>query len=99
MVDIPSGFDGGLGDQDATAAGSTRVAYWRSNALAGPLRQLSARTDERGSGKISSSPFSMPSKMALATDSTEAFGISKPRVMSVSVGPVRTAWTRTPRAA
>jgi hypothetical protein len=49
-----------------------------------------------GSGKMSSSPFSTPSKMARATDSGEALGISKPRVMSVSVGPVSTAWTFTP---
>src|SRR5260370_10045003 len=49
-----------------------------------------------GSGKISSSPFSTPSKMPRATDSGAAFGMSKPRVISVSVGPVRTACTVTP---
>ena len=48
---------------------------------------------------MSSSPLSTPSKMARATDSGEALGMSKPRVMSVSVGPVRMAWTRTPRPA
>ena len=48
------------------------------------------------SGKMSSSPLSTASKMARATDSGEALGMSRPRVMSVSVGPVRTAWTRTP---
>jgi len=37
--------------------------------------------------------------MARATDSGVALGMSKPRVMSVSVGPVRTAWTRIPRPA
>ena len=56
-----------------------------------PLRQLCAMVSDMGSGKISSSPFSTPSKMARATDSGEAFGMSKPRVISVSVGPVRTA--------
>ena len=44
-----------------------------------------------GSGKMSSCPSSTPSKMARATDSGEAFGMSKPRVMSVSTKPVRTA--------
>ena len=38
-----------------------------------------------GSGKISSSPFSTPPKMARATDSGAALGMSKPRVMSVSM--------------
>ena len=45
---------------------------------------------------MSSSPLSTPSKMARATDSGDALGISKPRVISVSVGPVKTAWTFTP---
>jgi hypothetical protein len=48
---------------------------------------------------MSSSPCSMPSRIALATDSGELFGISRSRVMSVSTGPVRTACTRTPRPA
>jgi hypothetical protein len=61
------------------------------HALAAPLRQLSPMDADRGSGKISSSPFATPSKMARATDSAEAFGTSKPRDMSVSKGPVRTA--------
>ena len=54
---------------------------------------------DKGSGKTSSSPFSTASKMARATDSREALGISRPWVMSVSTGPARTAWTRTPRPA
>jgi len=62
-------------------------------------RQLSASDADTGYGKMSSSPFSTPSKIARATDAGEAFGISKPRVISVSVGPVRTAWTVTPRPA
>ena len=37
--------------------------------------------------------------MARATDSGVAFGMSNPRFMSVSVGPVRTACTRMPRPA
>jgi hypothetical protein len=48
---------------------------------------------------MSSSPFSTPSKIARATDSGEAFGRSRSRVMSVSTGPVRAAWTVTPRPA
>ncbi len=52
-----------------------------------------------GSGKISSSPFSTPSKMARATDSGEALGMSRPRDISESTGPVRTACTLTPRPA
>jgi hypothetical protein len=51
---------------------------------------------DSGSGKMSSSPFSMPSKMARATDSGEALGMSRSRVISVSVGPVRTLCTLTP---
>ena len=47
---------------------------------------------------MSSSPCSNPSKMA-ATDSGVAFGMSRPRVMSVSTGPVSTACTVTPRSA
>src|SRR5260370_29562453 len=78
---------------------STNAASWRSRVFAAPLRQLSAKDPDTGSGKMSSSAFSTPSKMARATDSGEAFGISKPRVTSVSVGPVRTAWTFTPRPA
>ena len=53
---------------EAMGVALTSAAYWCSNALAGPLRQLSARTAESGSGKMSSSPFSTPSKMARATD-------------------------------
>jgi hypothetical protein len=48
---------------------------------------------------MSSSSASTPSKMARATDSGEAFGMRKPRVISVSVGPVSTACTLTPRGA
>src|SRR5438445_945169 len=79
----------------ATLSG-TKAADWRSSALATPLRQPSAMDWDVGSGKISSSPFSMPSKMAAATDSGEAFGKSTLRVISVSTGPVRMAWTVTP---
>ena len=82
---------------DATGSAPTSAAYSCSNALTGPLRQLSDSDADRGSGKMSSSPRSTPSKMARATDSGDAFGMSKPRVMSVSVGSVKTAWTLTPR--
>src|SRR6266699_617886 len=75
------------------------AASWRSSALAALLRQLSATDWDTGSGKMSSSSFSTASKMARATDSGEALGISTLRVMSVSTGPVRTAWTCTPRPA
>jgi len=51
---------------------------------------------DSGSGKMSSSPFSTPSKMARATDSGEALGMARSRVISVSVGPVRTLCTLTP---
>src|SRR5918996_3440062 len=80
-------------------AASRSAAYWRSSALTALLRQLSARDSDMGSGKISSSPLSTPSKMARATDAGAVFGMSKPRVMSVSTGPVRTACTFTPRPA
>ena len=63
------------------------------------MRQLSATFADIGSGKMSSSPRSTPSSIARATDSGVAFAISKPRVMSVSVGPVSTACTLTLRAA
>ena len=48
---------------------------------------------------MSSSSVSTPSKIARATDSGEAFGTSKPRDISVSTGPARTACTLTPRPA
>src|SRR6266704_2318642 len=76
---------------DLTGSAATSAAYWRSSALAALLRQLSAMDCDIGSGKMSSSPFSTPSKMARATDSGEAFGMSRPRDISVSTGPVRTA--------
>src|SRR5215831_6468810 len=49
----------------------TNTACWRSRALVTPLRQPSAMDWDIESGKISSSPFSTPSKMATATDSGE----------------------------
>jgi hypothetical protein len=56
-----------------------------------PHRCANSRLDsDMGSGKISSSPFSTPVKMARATDSGEPFGMSRPRDISVSTGPVRT---------
>src|ERR1700682_4550716 len=84
---------------DSTGSGATKAAFWRSRALAAPLRQLSAMDSDTGSGKMSSSPFSTPSKIARATDSAAAFGISRPRDISVSTGPVNTACTLTPRSA
>ena len=59
---------------DLTGSACTSAGYWRSSALTAPLRQLSARDSDMGSGKMSSSPFSTPSKIARATDSGEAFG-------------------------
>src|SRR5258706_6259895 len=73
-----------------------RVAFCRSSSLTPPLRQLSAKDSDMGSGKISSSPFSTPSKSACATDSGEAFGMSRDRDISVSIGPGSTAYTPTP---
>src|SRR6266853_2722856 len=67
----------------------TYAASMRSKPVAEPLRQLSANDCDMGSGKMSSSSFSTPSRMARATDSGEAFGMSKPRAASVSTGPVR----------
>jgi hypothetical protein len=61
---------------ELTGSSFASAANSRSSALAVPLRQLSARDSDMGSGKISSSPFSTPSKMARATDSGEAFGTS-----------------------
>src|ERR1700676_79015 len=84
---------------DLTGSASTSAAFWRSSALAALLRQLSAMDSDMGSGKMSSSPFSTPSKMARATDSGEAFGMSSPRDISVSTGPAMTACTFTPRPA
>ena len=65
----------------------------------GEIDWTTAAVRDIGSGKMSSSPLATPSKIARATDSAEAFGMSKPRVMSVSVGPVSTACTPTPRPA
>ena len=52
-----------------------KAANFRSSALVTPVRQRSAMDCEAGSGKISSSPLSNPSKMPTAADSVEAFGI------------------------
>src|ERR671936_482921 len=78
---------------------ATSAAFWRSSALAGPARQLSAIVADIGSGKISSSPVSNPPKMPRATASGEVFGTSRSRTMSVSMGPAMTACTLTPRPA
>src|SRR5690348_9446184 len=85
----------------SSIAAGTNVAIWRSKALAAPVRQPSAMDCDMGSGKMSSSPSSTPSKMARATDSGEVFGMSRPRELgiSVSTGPLNTACTRTPRPA
>src|SRR4029077_3401096 len=50
----------------------------------------------RGVGKDVVFPLSRPSKMPRAADAGEAFGMSKPRFISVSMGPRTTAWTVTP---
>src|SRR5205807_9696854 len=83
---------------DAVRSG-TNALNCCSSALAAPARQASAMDWDTGSGKISSSPFSNPSKMPRAADSVEAFGMLKPRFMSVSMGPKTTEWTVTPSAA
>ena len=49
------------------------AANWVAAALATPLRHPSAMAADMGSGKMSSSPFSIPSKMACATCAV-AFG-------------------------
>ncbi len=79
-----------IGHTTFTAVLDTKAANWRSRAFAAPVRQPSAMDWEAGSGKISSSPFSSPSKMPRAADSVEAFGMSKPRFISVSMGPRKT---------
>src|SRR6266498_1268059 len=83
-------------DVTHAAISGTKAANWRSRALAAPVRQPSAMDWDTGSGKISCSPLSNPSKMPCAAVSAEAFGISKPRLISVSIGPRKTAWTVTP---
>ena len=52
------------------------AASCRSRALVAPLRQLSATEADRGSGKMSSSSRSTPSRMAPATEAAETFGMS-----------------------
>src|SRR5262245_30397956 len=73
------------------ALSGTNAVNCRSSALATPLCQPSAIDRDAGSGKISSSPFSKPSNIPAAADSVEAFGMSKPRFISVSIGPITTA--------
>src|SRR5208282_2487534 len=80
----------------AVALCGMKAANWRSRALLTPERQASAMDWDAGSGKISSSPFSSPSKMPVAANSVETFGMLKPRFMSVSTGPKTTACTVTP---
>ena len=58
----------------ACGCAGTRAAFWRSSSLAGPLRQLCAIDADSGSGKISSSAVSTPSKMPWATDSGRTSG-------------------------
>jgi hypothetical protein len=84
-------FGSSLTDGDGTDPDSNGRANWRSSALVAPVRQPSAIDSDMGSGKMSSSPFSNPSKMPRATDSGENFGMSRYRVMSVSTGPAITA--------
>jgi len=48
----------------AADSAATNAALSRSIALTAPFRQLSAMDADIGSGKMSSSPFSTPSKMA-----------------------------------
>ena len=52
-----------------------KAANWRSGALLTPSRQALAMDWDAGSGKISSSPFSNPSKMPAAANSVETFGM------------------------
>ena len=66
--------------------------------MTGLVRQRSARGADIGSGKMSSSPCSIRSRVARATSSGGVFGISSARTMSVSIGPGITAYTLTPRA-
>jgi len=47
-------------------------------------------------GTSPSASLSNPSKMPRAADSGEAFGMLKPRFISVSMGPRTTAWTVAP---
>jgi hypothetical protein len=53
----------------ATGWGATSAAFSRSTAFATPLFQLSAMACDAGLGNMSSSPFSIPSKIPRATDS------------------------------
>ena len=84
---------------DLTGDRATYAANCRASAFTALLRQPSAIASDIGSGKISSSSFSTPSKIALAADCGEAFGISRFRVISVSRGPGKAVWTLTPRPA
>ena len=79
-----------------TGLGWMKAANWRSRALATLARQASAIDRDAGSGKISSSPLCSPSKMPCAALSGEALGMSRPRLISVSMGPRMAAWTATP---
>src|SRR6202012_5263678 len=87
------------GELYVAGCGCASAAYWRSSTLAAPLPQFCAMDCDKGSGKMSSCPSSSPSNTARATDSGAAFGMSRPRVLSVSTGPVNTACTVTPRSA
>ncbi|HEU5485131.1 MAG TPA: hypothetical protein VFU98_09505 [Microlunatus sp.] len=66
------------------------------SAVHAPPFHAASTAADIGSGKISSWPSSMPSRMALATPAGSAFGTATSRIMSVSIGPASTAWTRTP---
>jgi hypothetical protein len=83
----------------SVGCGCTKPANSPSSAFDALLRQPSATGADTGSGKISSSPRSTPSRIAAATAAGAAFGISRSRVMSVSTGPGRTTCTVTSRPA
>lgn len=58
----------GFAPYAAIGSAATSAAFWRSISMTGPVRQLSARVAEVGSGKMSSSPPCTLSKTAHATD-------------------------------
>src|SRR5258708_4811046 len=81
------GPDGSSGGPLAHAARLENIAaFCRSESFGEDWNRLPKST-ANGSGKMSSCPASMPSRIANATSREEAFGIASSRDMSVSTGP------------
>ncbi len=97
VVPVWVGWRSSIGGHDGEAASSLREVAQRRDALARPWPADASLVrpellNDLGVGVVAPRPEPTPSKMTRATDHGEALGMSKPRVISVSTGPVRTGY-------